>query len=453
MLKFIHCSDIHLGGLLHTSSRPKEEIDNKFENAVFNCFRYIIEMSIKYEVDFIIISGDLFDGKGRSLKFDKFFSQQCSKISEIPIYIVCGNHDPMDEKSQIFKLPTNVHYFRAEEVQTYEYVKNGKISARILGMSYRKRVESRNISNLYKTCDNSVYNIGVLHTSLDNNNKYAPCTLLDLKNNSNINYWALGHIHNRKVISSDKKVIAFPGTPQGRDFGEPSIGGCFLVTVKDDFSTDLKFVRTSDIMWEKINIDISEVDTLKTIDDLEEFIIEQIRGLVSSYKLNTNLEIENYNELQGISMQILINGNNEIGGIFEGHEEEIEKLLKNNINERTYKESKFNEIKDTCNPFIWIDSVYLNINQNIFKEDFESLKKNNVIYKELEKVFNSCKNDESVKTDLIKIMGQFWNEGEDTENTDDFSMSLDKEIFETLINQAEKLVLSKIIAGGEDSEN
>lgn len=242
---FIHTADIHLGDRLHSNS---SYYNKAFSEAPYRAFCNICSFAMENKVDFILISGDLFHSKGRSINADKFFYEQCNEIAPIKVFVIAGNHDPIEERIEVFNTPSNLFYFSGDLVEVKEVYKHNDLLCRIVGQSYRKKAEEKKIHKNYGEYikENNVYNIALLHTQLESKrNNYVPCSLGELKEIENINYWALGHIHKANVVCKEKPFIAYPGVPQGYDFGEDNIGGFFYVNVDENFYTKVEFIHCS----------------------------------------------------------------------------------------------------------------------------------------------------------------------------------------------------------------
>ncbi|MBD3193630.1 MAG: hypothetical protein GF317_01140 [Candidatus Lokiarchaeota archaeon] len=92
--KFIHIADLHLG-------KRQYNLEERYFD-YFRAFKWILKRSIKEKVDFILISGDLFDNRkvGPSVLTDVFniiqnFNQKAKEVLQRKIPIICieGNHD------------------------------------------------------------------------------------------------------------------------------------------------------------------------------------------------------------------------------------------------------------------------------------------------------------------------------------------------------------------------
>ena len=61
--KFIHCADLHLGSRFAGVRSKDKELAEKMVESTFESFSNIIDLAHSEKVDFIIISGDMFDSE------------------------------------------------------------------------------------------------------------------------------------------------------------------------------------------------------------------------------------------------------------------------------------------------------------------------------------------------------------------------------------------------------
>ena len=266
---FIHASDLHLGSPIISLNRDNPELVHDLRTATFKAFENIIKLCLDKRVDFLVIAGDVYDGADRNLKAQIKFKEGLTTLHDAGIhsFIVHGNHDPLDGWSLNLEWPSSVHIF-SDRIETIPIKKKGEVLAVIQGISYPKKNEKRNLSNLYKG-DITVFNIGLLHANIGSNTghePYAPCTVEDLKKGE-MDYWALGHVHNRKIISSDLPFIAYPGNSQGRNIRETGEKGCYLVKVSGDKEIATEFYATDVLRWVAKKIPMDELHNEQDIID------------------------------------------------------------------------------------------------------------------------------------------------------------------------------------------
>ena len=99
-----------------------------------------------------------------------------------------------------------------------------------------------------------LFNIGLLHTACGSGEhaNYAPCSVADLARRG-YDYWALGHVHTRSVLSEDPWVV-FPGNIQGRHVKEEGSKGATLVTV-DGRRVLLQHQALDVLRWLPLDVD------------------------------------------------------------------------------------------------------------------------------------------------------------------------------------------------------
>ena len=95
MFKFLHAADIHLDsplqGLERYDGAPVDEIRGATRRALEN----LVELALGQPVDFVLISGDLYDGDWKDANTGLFFVAQMRRLREanIPVILIAGNHD------------------------------------------------------------------------------------------------------------------------------------------------------------------------------------------------------------------------------------------------------------------------------------------------------------------------------------------------------------------------
>lgn len=261
MFKFIHSADIHLDSPMYMLDRyegaPVEDIRGATRRALEN----LVELAVTERVDFLLISGDLYDGDWRDYNTGLFFISQMAKLHDagIPVFIIAGNHDAANRMTKTLRLPDGIHFLKAGEPSTMVL---DHIGAAIHGQSFSSQAVHDDLSEKYPHAVDHCFNIGMLHTCASGrpgHDSYAPCTVrgLSLKN---YDYWALGHVHSREILS-ESPLIVFPGNIQGRHIRETGPKGCMLVTVDEEGRARPDFRPLDVVRWEKCEIDASGADS------------------------------------------------------------------------------------------------------------------------------------------------------------------------------------------------
>lgn len=268
-MKFIHTADIHLDsplkGLEQYEGAPVDEI----RGATRRALERMVELAMEENVDFVLIAGDLYDGDWRDHNTGLFMVKQMSRLREagIPVFTIRGNHDAENRMTKSLRMPENVFSFSMSKPQTHVL---DDLGVAIHGQSFAKAAVTDNLAAAYPSGDRKLFNIGLLHTSLDGREghaNYAPCSMDDLKSRE-YQYWALGHVHMREDTSQLDPPIIFPGNIQGRHIRETGEKGCELVHVDDARNVSIEF-RPLDVMrWEQLHVNCSSAHSPDDVLDI-----------------------------------------------------------------------------------------------------------------------------------------------------------------------------------------
>lgn len=238
--------------------------------ATFDAFDRIIDHTIEHNADCLLIAGDIYDSKDRSLRALVQFRRQMERLADrgIPVFIVHGNHDPLNGWGSEFRLPANVTTF-GPRIETHPVLRAGEEVARITGASYPKERVTENLASNFRPTLGAPYSIALLHSNVGaqaEHADYAPASLDDLVA-SGFDYWALGHVHTRSVLTTDPCTVVYPGNPQGRHAKECGIRGCYQVDVDTHGRTHLTFVESQVIRWEAVEVSIAGHGRIETLLD------------------------------------------------------------------------------------------------------------------------------------------------------------------------------------------
>lgn len=273
MISFIHCADLHLDSPFKSKHHLPETILNKVMQSGYESFRKIVQHAIDKEVDFIIISGDVFDQLNRTLKAEVFIRDMFEQLQDhdIFVYMIHGNHDPLNDGVKT-TLPENVVVFD-KDVGSYELITKRNEHVFIHGFSYQKDMSYENKLDEYPTNhENKGIHIGILHgtysKATDVKERYTEFTLEQL-NEKLYHYWALGHIHKRQMLS-DLPEIHYPGNIQGRHINESGEKG-FLYVQGDKAKLKTRFIPTQSIVWDRITIETEAETTQQLFDEIKSY--------------------------------------------------------------------------------------------------------------------------------------------------------------------------------------
>jgi exonuclease SbcD len=261
MFRFIHAADPHLDSPLQGLEAHEGAPIKTLRGATRKAFENLVNLAIDEAVDFVVIAGDLYDGDWKDYSTGLFFRGQMVRLqaSNIPVYLIAGNHDAASVISKKLTLPENVRVFSTQKAESMEVP---GLPAVIHGRGFPHRAVPENLAVDYPVAVPGKFNLGLLHTSLTgrpDHDPYAPCSEQDLRSKGYA-YWALGHIHQPEVISEDPWIV-FAGNCQGRHARETGPRGCRLVTVKDSLEVESAAWRDLDVVrWQAVEVPLTGVE-------------------------------------------------------------------------------------------------------------------------------------------------------------------------------------------------
>jgi len=283
-LRFIHAADLHLDSPFRGIGSASTALKEQLQSATLGALRRVVDHTIQSKADFLVIAGDVYDSKDRNLRALVSFRHEMQRLAErnIPVYIVHGNHDPLNGWGSGFQMPPNVVTFGGT-ADSEPFIRRGREAAQITGISYTRERVVDNLASSLKPVEGAPYSIAVLHANVGHQSghaDYAPATVGELAV-SGFDYWALGHVHTRSVLASDPAMVVYPGNTQGRNPRETGPRGCFQVDVDVHGRAHLEFVDTSMARWAHLELSIANMTSM---DQLIDSMLEQGRAAASLFE-------------------------------------------------------------------------------------------------------------------------------------------------------------------------
>lgn len=292
MIRFIHAADLHLDTPFKGLEQTSQKLGKKLRKAPFESIANIVDLALEKSVDFVLLAGDLYNTKQINIKAQSLFIAQLERLNqaEIPVFLIRGNHDYLTETAATLALPfpKNVHPF-GPEVETIFFETKMKKRVAITGFSFDAQwVLERKIKEYPERSKNVDLQVGLLHGALETSQtkeaNYAPFTLGELRD-KNYDYWALGHVHQRQILSTNPPVH-YPGNIQGLHKNEMGPKGCLLIEWSE-FEQSVDFVETAPIIWDTLQLEITETEQVGSfLEKAKAAIVEK------EYKKDVLLQLE-----------------------------------------------------------------------------------------------------------------------------------------------------------------
>lgn len=259
-LKFLHCSDIHLGKTYRNPLAEEERYGD-----FFHCLSGLVRDAITEKVDAVLIGGDLFHvGQILPKTFAKTIATlQPLKDATIPCIAIEGNHDWIHRRDSVswMEALSQMGYIqllrpsRTEEggylfdafdhdLGAGGHVQIGDVN--IYGLGY---IGAQAGSHVERICDavTTQNNLLLFHVGIWS---FSPVEIGNMKPEDahglaeTFGYVALGHGHKPYIVNtSEGQPYAYnPGSPERVNFGEEKYAkGYYLITAENGlFSAEFK---------------------------------------------------------------------------------------------------------------------------------------------------------------------------------------------------------------------
>ena len=264
MYKFAHITDCHLGSWRNP----------KLRDLNLQAFERSILISIKEQVDFILITGDFFDVNIPQLAPVKKAVEilKRARDSGIPIYLIYGSHDfntanismiDILHSAELFIKPTE--FQSNNDSVMLKFFVDKKTGAKITGISGRKvgldkeiyeKLDKKNLES------ENGFKIFLLHRGIQEilplNMQFRdslPISLIP----KGFDYYGGGHIHKRVEKKIDNSVIIYPGPLFGstfQDLEETAKGekrGFYIISFdKQIFECKFIEIKVAEILYKEI---------------------------------------------------------------------------------------------------------------------------------------------------------------------------------------------------------
>ncbi len=225
-MRFAHMADCHIGAWR----------DPKLKNLSMKAFIKAVDISFERKVDFILISGDLFNTSMPGIDYLKETTRKLKEIKEkdIPVYVIPGSHDQSPSGKTMLDvleeagLLINVFKGRVQEKRlVLDFTVDKKTGAKITGILGRRGMLDRKFyehlakANLEREAGTKIF---MFHTAVT---ELKPKELDKMDSNpisflpKGFEYYAGGHVH---IVRNEKlegyKNIVLPGPLMPTNFAE-----------------------------------------------------------------------------------------------------------------------------------------------------------------------------------------------------------------------------------------
>lgn len=269
--RFVHAADLHLDTPFSGIGRVEGEVADELREASLLAFDALVDLALREEAGFLVLAGDIYDGPSRGLRSQLRLLSGLTRLSDagIPVLAVHGNHDPLDEGwSAVGSWPEGVTFFGPDEPSAVQVARDGRLLATVYGVSFASRDERRNLARRFRRSDAPGIHVAVLHCSVGSSGEhepYAPCSTGDLVA-AGMDYWALGHVHRRRIVLQGGPWAVYPGNLQARSPQPGELGPKGAMVVEADTEEGVlgrpRFVPLDKVRFARLDLDVRETPDL-----------------------------------------------------------------------------------------------------------------------------------------------------------------------------------------------
>ena len=348
-MKFAHMADAHLGAF--GKNPPLRDLNLK-------AFEKAIEISIKENVDFILIAGDLFHNPIPDMEIVRQAVEILKRARNkgIRIYVIYGSHDFSAGTTSLLDVISSTGLFT--KAVNYEF-RDGKIYLKgvkddsgvtitgISGLSSSREVEYFDHIDREALKNIPGEKIFAFHTTIYelkpsyiSDKNAVPLSLLP----ENFDYYAGGHLHERIEYKFHSSPLIYPGALFGSNYNDLDIlkeRGFYIV---EDFKPKFVPVKVCDFFKKSIDATAMDAKSLeKEIMDMAKndysgkVVILKIHGKLKSGKIGDIDFHKIREEFKKTSMDFLLNTYNlgtmarESMSVMGDSREDIENKIFNDI--------------------------------------------------------------------------------------------------------------------------
>lgn len=285
MIRFLHTSDWQLGMTRHFLSEGAQE---RYSQARYDAIRTMGRIAMDEKCQFMVVCGDTFESNQVDRK-TVARTLEALKDVPVPVYVLPGNHDPLDAasvyRSSVFvdRKPSHVHVI--ENAMPFEAIDGIEIVA----APWMSKRPSANpiVDALHAISPSSgVIRVCLAHGAVD---QFTPdqdsalvmkVTALERAiEEGKVHFVALGDRHSlTKVGNGDR--IWYSGTPEPTDFSETHSGFANIVEIGDGQISTKEIQVGQWCFIEHQRVELNTAEDVESLRKLLEDVTDKDRSVI-----------------------------------------------------------------------------------------------------------------------------------------------------------------------------
>jgi len=290
MVRFLHTADLQLG----MNAQRFGQVGRRIREARMKVLDVIVDTAEQEDVDFIIVAGDMFEDNQVSERTVQRAVQYLQK-TDIPVYILPGNHDYLDMGSVYWrsafneKVSKNVQVLREPaqiEVSDHCTLYPCPVTQRWSPTNPTTWIPERQTDDRIR--------VGIAHGDIDTIAEPEFPIPVDTALQKELDYLALGHWHSMQVYEDNR--AAYSGSPEQTSFDEANAGNVLIVSIETAGETpSIESCQVGQLRWKswerEVNSPAEESlgeirEDVEAIDNSESTLLRiRLRGLLRADEL------------------------------------------------------------------------------------------------------------------------------------------------------------------------
>lgn len=166
-LRFLHAANLCLDATLQCTVALPSDAQADVEDATLHAFDNVVATCVDHEVDFLLLTGNSFIERDRSLRARLALRDGFLTLKEhgIAVFVTPGEHDPSEAWQAIPELPDNVTVCHPSNPEPVAVMRDKKVIATIANNLFYGEADHFGIKSSPTTGDRRPYRIGMLHPS------------------------------------------------------------------------------------------------------------------------------------------------------------------------------------------------------------------------------------------------------------------------------------------------
>jgi exonuclease SbcD len=262
--RLLFVGDIHLG------RQPDRLVDVGPDTSALapaEAWKRVVTHAIDNTVSAVVLAGDVVDNDRDRFEAYGHLERGIQRLASagIPVIAVAGNHDGI-VLPRLAKSLGHSGFKLLGAAAKWERIELGSDPpVDLLGWSFPSRhwrtnpLHAQGLAESITGRRPDAALLGVLHADLGGGSSpYAPVSAAELDQQSEVDGWFLGHIHQPDNLRT-QRPIGYLGSLVGLDRGETGARGPWLVTVEGRGLISAQHVPLGPVHWETAQVDVTDM--------------------------------------------------------------------------------------------------------------------------------------------------------------------------------------------------